>query len=126
MWRKCGHRVHLLILSCLVPHIALIPAAFGDPASHRYLLQHNLRRLLISTKLFFACPDLFLPRLLLWLTVFEVELSTSEVEISLRLMLLYGLLGHEPLMRLLLGVTQLSLLDLLVLDGGRGRKHHKI
>ena len=110
----------------LVPLIALIPAAFGDPASHLHLLQHDRRRLLISTKLFLACPDLFLPRLLLWLTVFEVELSTSEVEVSLRLMLLYGLFGHESLMRLLLGVTQLSLLDLLVLDGGRRRKHHQI
>jgi hypothetical protein len=107
----------------MVPLIALIPAAFGDPASHRYLLQHNRRRLLISTKLFLACPYLFLPG---WLTVFEVELSTSEVEVSLHLMLLDGLFGHEPLMRLLLGVTQLSLLDLLVLDGGRGREHHKI
>ena len=108
----------------MVPQIALIPAAFGDPASHRNLLQHNRRRFLISTKLFLlACPDQFLPG---WLTVFEVELSTSEVEVSLHLMLLDGLFGHEPLMRLLLGVTQLSLLDLLVLDGGRGREHHKI
>lgn len=124
--RECGHRVHLLILISLVPLCTLLPAAFGEPASHRDLLQHNRRRLFISTKLFLACPDLFLPGWLLWLTVFEVELSTSEVEVSRRLMLLDGLFSHKPLMRLLLGVTQLSLLDLLVLDGGRSRKHHKI
>ena len=130
MRRECGHRVHLLILISLVPLRALVPAAFGDPASHGYLLKYDWRRLLISAKLFLACPYLFLPGWLLWLPEFEVELSAPEVEINRRhLMLLDGLFRHKPLMSLvllLLGVTQLSLLDLLVLDRGRCRQHHKI
>jgi hypothetical protein len=128
--RECGHRVHLLILISLVPLRALVPAAFGDPASHGYLLKDYWRRLLVPTKLFLAGPYLFLSGMLLWLSEFEVELSAPEIQVNRwHLMLLDGLFRHEPLLSLvllLLGVTQLSLLDLLVLDRRGSRKHHKI
>ena len=130
MRRECGHRVHLLILISLVPLRALVPAAFGDPASHGYLLKYDWRRLLIPTKLFLASPYLFLPGWLLWLSEFEVELSAPEVEVNgWHLMPLDGLFRHKPLLSLvllLLGVTQLSLLDLLILNRGGSRQHHKI
>ena len=128
--RECGHRVHLLILISLIPLRALVPTAFGDPASHGYLLKDYWRRLLVPTKLFLAGPYLFLSGMLLWLSEFEVELSAPEIQVNRwHLMLLDGLFRHEPLLSLvllLLGVTQLSLLDLLVLDRRGSRKHHKI
>ena len=86
--RECRHWVHLLILISLVSLRALVPAAFGDPASHGYLLKYDWRRLLISAKLFLACPYLFLPGCLLRLAEFEVELSTPEVDVTRHLILL--------------------------------------